>query len=341
MHPHTPAFHGRPFVLEFAGHLPNVTAIIFSFAGFEAFSSHPSSFVAISRFLKIQSLSMLRCTVPSFGALRRTLASLPSLTNLQLSRVSWPGAAAELLPHLSDDASTVRRPALSVLNIFSWDTDPSSRRHAQQLMAWLSETATSSSLVDLRIRVHNATSGGRIGCMATFGPSLFRFGRILRKLDIRVGESRDPDLELFLCNLTSLEALHLRFEFVLQRSTWVQMEMLVHSLPRPAQLVKLGIIVDFEGPPELSKFDGLEALDVALRPELFKGLQALMLHVEYRKDPEEGPALTGPMLAMIKSKLPELFARNIVEVSAYAFEPSDPPPVPDVKLRTEPNGAPS
>ncbi len=75
-------------------------------------------------------------------------------------------------------------------------------------------------------------------------------------------------------------------------------------------------------PLELAKFDGLEALDAALRLELFQALQTVKLHVSSykgRSDLEKGSALTKSMLAVIKNKLPELFARNIVEVSAYRY----------------------
>ncbi|KAI0696752.1 hypothetical protein C8T65DRAFT_30570 [Cerioporus squamosus] len=39
----------RPFAVEFAGHLPNVTTMTIAFYGVDTFMSHPSSFVAISR----------------------------------------------------------------------------------------------------------------------------------------------------------------------------------------------------------------------------------------------------------------------------------------------------
>ncbi|TFK79331.1 hypothetical protein K466DRAFT_606224 [Polyporus arcularius HHB13444] len=107
----------------------------------------------------------------------------------------------------------------------------------------------------------------------------------------------------------------------------------MHSLPRPKQLVELKIDVgSSDRPLELPRFDGLEALDAALQPQLFKDLQAVQLHVTYRKeegDPDEGPALTEPMLAVIKNKLPKLFARNIINVSAYAYKREMPPtPIP-------------
>ncbi len=129
---------------------------------------------------------------------------------------------------------------------------------------------------------------------------------------------------MFLCRFTSLETLHLRFEYVLQPDNWVQAETLVRSLPRPTQLVNLYISASSyaHGPLELLKFEGLEALDETLQLELFQGLQAVKLHVEYSQaqgDPEEGPALTATMLAVMKSKSPQLVARNIIEVSAEVY----------------------
>ncbi|RDX41331.1 hypothetical protein OH76DRAFT_220096 [Lentinus brumalis] len=286
-----------------------------------AWISHPSSFVAISRFSSTQSLMIFRCAFPSFGALRRILTSLPSLTILRLDDPLWPDPAVDLSPRLSHGASIVRRPVLLVLSV-SWSSDPSNRRRAQQFINWLSQTATLSSLVDLRV----SERGAQVSCMATFGPSLVRFGRCVRRLDIEVGESRDSELERFLYSLTSLEALHLRFDsFRLQPNTWVQVGRLVYTLPRRTQLLELHISVDYFGRPELSIFDGFDAVDAALQPELFKALQAVKLDIKYIPNPtdrEEGQALTEPMMAVIKTKFPELFARNIIEVSLH------PPPVP-------------
>ncbi len=189
MHPGSPALNCRPFVLEFAGHLPNVTLMHFLYGGVEVFLSHPRSFVAISRFSSIQKLMINTDEFPSFGALRRTLTLLPSLADLTLWRPSWPDPPADLSPHLSHGASIVPRPALLSVNV-RWGTDAPDRRRAQQFIAWLSETATSSSLLDLQATI-DSTPGHQIGCMATFGLSLFRFGRVLRRLEIDVGESRD------------------------------------------------------------------------------------------------------------------------------------------------------
>ncbi len=178
----------RPFVLEFAGHLPNVNSMTFFGQSVKAFLSHPTSGVAISRFALVQSLSIFHCEFPSFGAFRRTLTSLPSLNNLRLKWPSWPDPAADLSPSLSHGASTVCRPALLVLNV-EWD--PQRDRHrAQQFIAWLSKTATSSSLLYLHA-IGDSTPVDKIGCMPTFGPSVFRFGQVLQRLEIGVGESRD------------------------------------------------------------------------------------------------------------------------------------------------------
>ncbi len=96
----------------------------------------------------------------------------------------------------------------------------------------------------------------------------------------------------------------------------------MHSLPHPKQLVELNIDVQsryYDLPLELSHFDGLEALDAALQPELFKELQAVNFHVTYdtneRSNLEEG--LTEHIRAVIKNKLPKLFVRNIIEVSVH------------------------
>ncbi|RDX52163.1 hypothetical protein OH76DRAFT_195335 [Lentinus brumalis] len=314
----------RPFVLEFAGHLPNVTDMYLYSRSVEAFLLHRSSVVVISRFASVQSLSISHCDFPSFGALRRTLTSLPSLNNLRLESSSWPDPAADLSTSLSHGASTVRRPALLWLTVW-WDAEPPHRGRAQQFMAWLSETATSSSLLDLDLGFIHRTLDDQTGYIATFGPSLLRFGRGLRKLKIVIGESYDPELEMFFCTLESLNVFSLHFRAI-QPDSWVQLERLVHSLPCPKQLVELKIDVGFSsGPLELSEFDGLEALDLALPLELFKDLQAMQFHVEYIKeegDPEEGPDVTEPMLAVIKSKLPKLFARNIINVSASAYKVS-------------------
>ncbi|RDX52173.1 hypothetical protein OH76DRAFT_195565 [Lentinus brumalis] len=316
----------RPFVLEFAGHLPNVTDMYLYSGSVEAFLSHPTSGVVISRFALVQSLSLFPCRFPSFGALRRTLTSLPSLNSLRLESPSWPDPAADLSPSLSHGASTVRRPALLCLTVW-WDTERPHRRRAQQFMAWLSETGTSSSLLDLELGVYDRMLDDQTG-IATFGLSLLRFGRSLQRLQMRVGEGYGPgqsELELFFRTLESLNVLSLYFRGAIQPDTWVQLERLVHSLPCPKQLVELKIDVRSSDRPRLpSQFDGLEALDAALQPELFTALQAVTLHVEYRKeqgDPDEGQSLTESMLAVIKNKFPKLFARNIINVSAYAYKP--------------------
>ncbi|TFK89083.1 hypothetical protein K466DRAFT_43353 [Polyporus arcularius HHB13444] len=342
--PDTPAFHGKPFVLEFAGHLPNLTSMLFYLHGVEAFSSHPSSVVVMSRFSTVRTLKIQNCTFPSFGDLRRTLSSLPSLSSLVLGNLSWPDPAADLSPRLSHGASAVRRPALLHLNVTS-DNDPPSRRRAQQFIAWLSETATTSSLLDLEVGIFNeSTPGGQTGCMVTFGPSLFRLGRGVRKLKIAVGESRDTELELFLCTLTSLTSLHLRCYCVVKPDIWVQMERLVTSLPRPTQLIELSISVIYDGPP--ADFVGLESLDAALRPELLRALQAVKLDIWFsRKErawsevEESALAVTEPTVRdVMKNRLPKLSARNIIEVTAHAFEPWVPPRV-DVEPESDPMAA--
>ncbi|TFK80073.1 hypothetical protein K466DRAFT_605639 [Polyporus arcularius HHB13444] len=341
--PDSPPFNRRPFMLEFAGHLPSVTDMHMSRTALGAWISHPSSFVAISRFSSTQSLMIFRCAFPSFGALRRILTSLPSLTILRLDDPSWPDPAADLSPRLSHGASIVRRPALSVLAA-SWGSHSPDQRRAQQFMNWLSETATASSLVDLRVSKHPETA--QIGCMETFGPSLVRFGRAVRRLDIEVGESRDPKLERFLCSLTSLEALHLRFDSLrLQPDAWVQIASLMHSVPRRTKLLDLYIKFHYSGPPELSNLDGLEALDAALQPELFDDLQAVKLHLFYTEvstNPQER-VRTEPMLAVFKTKLSKLYERSTIEVSAdegYSYTVSvGPQPVVDVEPPTDHNTA--
>ncbi len=134
------------------------------------------------------------------------------------------------------------------------------------------------------------------------------------------------ELERFLCTLTSLTYLSLSFDSAIQPETWVQMERLVRSLPCPTQLAVLNISVRYDGPPEPLKLEGLEALDVALPPELFKGLQTVMLHVHYLKEqagPEEGSALTEPILTVIKNKLPKLYDRDIIAVFVDGIDVSD------------------
>ncbi len=175
----------RPFVHEFAGHLPTVTYMAFFDQSADPsfnFLSHPTSAMVISRFSLVRSLSISRCMFPSFRALCRTLTALPSLNDLELNLPSWPEPAADLSTHLSHGASTVRRPALLALDVM-WATDPPDRRCAQQFMAWLSKTATSSSLLNLWVRVLN-WEHVKIEDMATFGPSFLRFGQGLRLLDI-------------------------------------------------------------------------------------------------------------------------------------------------------------
>ena len=190
-----PIFKRRPFVLEFPGHLPNVTTLTIAFRSIDTFMSHPSSFVVISRFLSLKELKLRFCKFPSFAALRRTLTFLPSLTDLELHRPSWPVPAADLSPHLSHGASTVSRSALLLLEICSWDTGPDEalsghRRRASQFMTWLSQTATSTSLVKLVFRVNDIGEpeyGGR--SMTTFRPFLSRFGGSVRELDFEVRNS--------------------------------------------------------------------------------------------------------------------------------------------------------
>ncbi len=181
---------GRPFVLEFAGHLPNVNILILEVSATEEFLSQPASLLAISRFALVRSLTISHCDLPSFGALRRILTSLPSLKNLRLESPSWPDPAADLSPSLSHGASTVRRPALLCLTVW-WDTERPHRRRAQQFMAWLSETGTSSSLLDLELGVYDRMLDDQTG-IATFGLSLLRFGRSLQRLQMQVGEGYGP-----------------------------------------------------------------------------------------------------------------------------------------------------
>ncbi|TFK84952.1 hypothetical protein K466DRAFT_601583 [Polyporus arcularius HHB13444] len=300
--PAAPSF-ARPFMLEFAGHLPNVEDMAFYDASVEAFLSHPTSQVAMSRFSLVQSLSISRCKFPSFGAVRRTLTSLPSLDNLELFRPSWPDPATDLSPHLSHGASTARRPALLALNI-TMERHPPGRRRAQQFMTWFSKTPTSSSLLDLRVRVHN-WKHVKIEDMATFGPSLFCFGRGLRTLDIEIAEILLIELERFFCTITNLEVLRLGIESAIEPDIWVHLERLAHSLPCPTHLVELYIGVGFTRfPLELAKFDGLEALDAALRLELFQALQTVKLHCKTVLALSLGPPSAPPSAQLVQRTIP-------------------------------------
>ncbi len=129
------------------------------------------------------------------------------------------------------------------------------------------------------------------------------------------------ELDQFLGSLTSLEALHLRFESRLQRGTWAQIGRLVHSLPRRTQLLELHISVRYFDPPDLPHFYGLDALDGVLQPELFKALRAVKLDVYYLEDQtnqRQRQALEDHVLAVIKNKLQKLYDRNIIEASAQS-----------------------
>ncbi len=100
------------------------------------------------------------------------------------------------------------------------------------------------------------------------------------------------------------------------------------SLPRPTQLIELSISVTYDGPP--ADFVGLESLDAALRPEILRALQAVKLDIWYSRKERAWSEVEEPALAVteptvrdvMKNRLPKLSARNIIEVTAHAFEVS-------------------
>ncbi|KAI0696753.1 hypothetical protein C8T65DRAFT_30576 [Cerioporus squamosus] len=317
-----PAAHTRrAFTLEFAGHLSNATTMSIAYEGVEAFMSHPHAvhILAISRFSSIYTLKLLYCDFPSFGALRRFLTSLPSLTSLELHRPSWPDPAADLSPSLLHGSSRIPRPALSDLKMNWAYSNRAGPRRVQQFLAWLSDTATSTSLRRLELD----SEGARY---MDIGSSLSRLGRLVKALRIVVYED-DTGYESLLSGFRNMQGLHIETDRALQPDTWVRIARIMHALPCPVQLVLLCIRVRLDLLPFRpsgaqsrdsnqalyealwqEQSDGLRSLDTALPQEQFEKLKVVHLQVR---------GFSKPMLDVIKNKMPGLFARNIVEVSDW------------------------
>ncbi|KAI0704192.1 hypothetical protein C8T65DRAFT_248302 [Cerioporus squamosus] len=88
------------FIQEFVGHMPNLACLTMNNSNWEKCPPHPSTFLMFSQFPGIRELRFRMCHFPSWSTLRRMLASLPSLTTLELTDVSWPHTSVHL-PSLS------------------------------------------------------------------------------------------------------------------------------------------------------------------------------------------------------------------------------------------------
>ncbi len=157
----------RFFVHDFAGRLPYLAQLTLSGPGVQwsSIPPHPSAFLALSTFPSIGVLELRNCRLPSFACLRRALTIMPSLTELTLFSVQWPGSRA--LSHLTHGAQRTARPILTSLSIIE-----SAAIHGifnpplnfegfdvRQFLAWLSSTPTSASLREFRFNINGAIPG--------------------------------------------------------------------------------------------------------------------------------------------------------------------------------------
>ena len=150
------------FVPELAGLLPNLESLSIRNMDYAAVPPHPHSWLALSHFHSVWVLRLTGCSFPSFQAFRLVLTALPTLTFLEMTHVRWNTSKARvLLPN--DQTPCSVRPRISTLCLNGshirgeWPHD-TGKRMAQQLVAWLSVTATAKSLrsftVDKGISVH-------------------------------------------------------------------------------------------------------------------------------------------------------------------------------------------
>ena len=154
-----------PFAYAFVGHLPNLTTLHVNRGGSKThLCCHPRTSLALFQFPSIRELTLHETDFPSFADLRRTLMSLPNLTDLTIwTDVRWPLPIAELSPHLRYGTSTSSRPKLVGLT-YAW-TSPGDKEWASQFLTWLASTSTSLSLRRLALHMDSRidTYGGLCG----------------------------------------------------------------------------------------------------------------------------------------------------------------------------------
>ncbi|KAM5542037.1 hypothetical protein V8D89_004347 [Ganoderma adspersum] len=128
------------FILQFAGHLPSLRLLTLR-SFLTPGAPHSSVFAALSSFSSVRELRLEKCHFASFGTLRRTLVSLPSLTAVQLRQVGWIGSS----PQSPANDFLERRPKLRSLAI---DANFESHR---TFLPWLLRTPTRDSLRELSV----------------------------------------------------------------------------------------------------------------------------------------------------------------------------------------------
>ncbi|RPD60489.1 hypothetical protein L226DRAFT_386961 [Lentinus tigrinus ALCF2SS1-7] len=292
----------RAFLHELAGHVPNLFGL--AMTEFDTYLMPPRSVAIMSRFSSVRALSVKWCFISSFKVFRRTISSLPSLAYLMIEFLTWPKPSVHLSHLLLHGASNSSRPALSTLSIHS-GKEPVARWYLQQLLAWLSNTPTSSSLRKLYVNVNpRASRPPGFRHVEMFGPC---FGQNL--LELCVGVDKDyPDYEALISRLSRLKRLQLIIYHPMSEDEtliWDRVDRLLRSLPQPAQLCILAITLDLE----IRILDRITILDTTLHDGSFPKLRLLQIEVYGCSSVELQRSAT-----IIQEKLPKLSERKIVEV---------------------------
>lgn len=131
------------FAQEFAGSMPNLSALYLDWADWIDYPPHPNMYTTLSQFPSVRSLR-LNVAFRTLGPLCRVLHALPSLRDLDLHL--WVGAVDVSMPVVYPHA----RPALETLNL-RWIPSEHGGAHALRFAQWLSMTPTPSSLRELHL----------------------------------------------------------------------------------------------------------------------------------------------------------------------------------------------
>ena len=144
----------RLFIHELGGQFPNLEELHLDTVNFNMTQSSlsPRKFAALSAFASVQTLNLWYCMFPSFAALRYTLISLSSLTDLSLTCITWPTTGVPELALLPFLRSPGKSPFLRTIRCLDFNGALGGVGTCDdQILRWLSTTSLAVSLSELRV----------------------------------------------------------------------------------------------------------------------------------------------------------------------------------------------
>ena len=136
---------GRFFFHHFAGYLPNVVSLTMHCVDWAKCPPHPTAPAMFLLYPAIRELRLYDCSFPSFGTLRRMIASLPGLTDLNFLSVRFPHRSWAI-PKV---AYPQTRPKLQKLTFGG--TQEGDEVCVRGCLQWLSVTPSASSIFFLHL----------------------------------------------------------------------------------------------------------------------------------------------------------------------------------------------